>query len=61
MIMDALLLALHGTYPYLLLLPLFSIGVIPDYGGGKSLIISEWSTVFPLPGTVNSQQPKAYP
>jgi hypothetical protein len=61
MIIDALLLALHGTYLYVLLLPLFSIGMIPDYGRGKSLITLEWSAVFQLPGTVNSQQPEAYP
>lgn len=60
MIIDALLLALHGTYLYVLFLPLFSIGVIPDYGG-KSLITLEWSTVFQLLGTVKSQQPEAYP
>jgi hypothetical protein len=60
-VIDALLLAQHGTHLYVLFLPLFSIGVIPDYGGGKSLITLEWSTIFQLPGTVNSQQPEAYP
>jgi hypothetical protein len=52
MVIDALLLAQHSTYLYVLFLPLFSIGVMPDYGGGKSLITLEWSTVFQLPGTV---------
>jgi hypothetical protein len=61
MIINALLFALRGTYLYLLFLPLFCIGVIPAYGGGKFLIMLEWSTVFRLPGTVNSRQPEAYP
>lgn len=37
MMIDDLLLAQHGAYLYVLFLPIFSIGVIPDYGG-KSLI-----------------------
>lgn len=59
MIADALLLTLHCTYLYILFLTLFSIRVIPDYAG-KSLTISEWSTVFRLPGIVSPQQPEAY-
>jgi hypothetical protein len=41
MITCTLLLALHSTYLYIPFLTLFSIGVIPDYGGGESLTISE--------------------